>query len=118
MPVGKPPSDPSMEEIIASISRLIAEDKQPTIRRPGTPAEADPRAPGANSDILELTQVVNQDGSVRRVSPWGETATAPPNAPTAPAVEATGRIEPLTPQTDAAPEPTLDTGRERIVSAA
>ena len=119
MPVGKSPSDPSMEEIIASISRLIAEDKHPTSRRAGTPspAEADQRAPGGSSDILELTQVVNQDGSVRRVSPWAEVASAP-EGPTAAAVDATGRIEPLTSHTDAASEPMLDTGRERVVSAA
>jgi len=123
MPVGKSPSDPSMEEIIASIGRLIAEDKHPTSRRAGTPlpAEADQRALGGSSDILELTQVVNQDGSVRQVSPWLEVATAPPSAPegpTAAAVDATGRIEPLTSHTDAASEPMLDTGRERVVSAA
>ena len=119
MPVGKSPSDPSMEEIIASISRLIAEDKHPTSRRAGTPspAEADQRAPGGSSDILELTQVVNQDGSVRRVSPGAEVASAP-EGPTAAAVDATGRIEPLTSHTDAASEPMLDTGRERVVSAA
>jgi uncharacterized protein len=123
MPVGKSPSDPSMEEIIASISRLIAEDKEPASRRAGSPspAEADPRALGGSSDILELTQVVNQDGSVRRVSPWAEVASAPPSAleaPTTSAVEAAGRIEPLTPHAEAAPEPTLETGRERIISAA
>ena len=123
MPVEKSPSDPSMEEIIASISRLIAEDKHPTGQRVGTPspAEAAAHASGGSSDILELTQVVNQDGSVRRVSPWAEVAAASPGAPDAPttaAVEATGRIEPLTLHTDAALEPTLDTGRKRIISPA
>jgi len=123
MPVGKSPPDPSMEEIIASISRLIAEDKPPTSRPAGTPspAEAGAPAPMESSDILELTQVVNQDGSVRRVSPWAEIAAAPsgaPEAPTAAAVDATGRIEPLTPHTDAALEPTLDPGHDRLISPA
>ena len=123
MPVGKSPSDPSMEEIIASISRIIAEDKQPADQRVGTqaPGEAVVPAPAERSDILELTQVVNEDGSVRRVSPWAEVAIAPsgaPDAPTASPAAATGRIEPQPSQAGAALEPRLDPGRERIVSAA
>ena len=122
MPVGKPPSDPSMEEIIASISRIIAEDKQPADRRVGTQAPGEAVVPAPKgSDILELTQVVNEDGSVRRVSPWAEVATAPsgaPDAPTASPAAATGRIEPQPSQAGAALEPRLDPGRERIVSAA
>ena len=74
MPVEKSPPDPSMEEIIASISRIIAEDKDPADKRFGTkaPSEAVAPARGERSDILDLTQVVNEDGSVRRVSPWAE----------------------------------------------
>jgi len=124
MSVEKSQPEPSMEEIIASISRIIAEDKHPADRRVGTkaPGEAVASAPGERSDILELTQVVNEDGSVRRVSPWAEIATAPagaPDAPTAsPATDTTGRIEPQPSHADAAIEPRLDSGRERIVSAA
>ena len=96
MPAEKSPSDPSMEEIIASISRIIAEEKQPTDRQVGTKA-------------------------VRRVSPWAELATAPSGAPDAPAAspaDAARLIEPQPLHAGAAPEPTLDSGRERIVSAA
>ena len=123
MPVEKSPSDPSMEEIIASISRIIAEDKHPAQRRVETkaPTEADLPAPGEGGDILELTQVVNQDGSVRRLSPWAEVATAPsgaPNAPTASPADTTGRIEPQPSHAGAALEPSLGSGRERIISAA
>ena len=123
MPVGNPPSDPSMEEIIASISRIIAEDKDPADRRVGTKAQSDTvvPAPGEKSDILELTQVVNEDGSVRRVSPWAEVATTPsasPDASTASPTDAAGRIEPTPSHSDAALEARLDSGRERIVSAA
>jgi len=123
MPVEKSPSDPSMEEIIASISRIIAEDKHPAERRVETkaPTEADLPAPGEGGDILELTQVVNQDGSVRRLSPWAEVATAPsgaPNAPTASPADATGRIEPQPSHAGAVLEPSLGSGRERIISAA
>jgi hypothetical protein len=68
MPVEKSPSDPSMEEIIASISRIIAEDKPQADRRDGTktPGEAVAPAPGESSDILDLTQVVNEGISVGR----------------------------------------------------
>ena len=112
-----------MEEIIASISRIIAEDKDPADRRVGTKAQSDTvaPAPGEKSDILELTQVVNEDGSVRRVSPWAEAATTPsasPDAPTGSPTDATGRTEPPPSHSDAAHEPRLDSGRERIVSAA
>ena len=123
MPAEKSQPDPSMEEIIASISRIIAEDKDPAYRRVGTKAqsEAVAPAPGEKSDILDLTQVVNEDGSVRRVSPWAEVATASsasPDEPAASPADAAGRIEPQPSYSDAALEPRLDSGRERIVSAA
>ena len=119
MPVGKSPSDPSMEEIIASISRIIAEDKQPADRQVETKAPGEAVTPVAvdRSDILDLTQVVDEDGSVRRVSPWAESATAPSGA-TVSLTDATGRIEPQPPNADASLKPGLDSGRERIVSAA
>jgi cell pole-organizing protein PopZ len=127
MPVEKsqpePSPDPSMEEIIASISRIIAEDKDPTDRRVGPTAQRDAVAaiPGEKSDILELTQVVDEDGSVRRVSPWAEVATVlsvSPNAPTASPTDPAGPPEPRPLHADAAREQKLDSGRERIVSAA
>jgi cell pole-organizing protein PopZ len=112
-----------MEEIIASIGRIIAEDKNPADGRVRTEAQSDAgaSAPREKSDILELTQVVNEDGSVHRVSPWAEIAIAPSalaDAPTASPADATGRTEPRPSHADAALEPRLDTGRERIVSAA
>jgi hypothetical protein len=110
-----------MEEIIASISRVIAQDKQPVDKR----AE-DTRADGTvlpssgkRTDILELTQAVDEDGSVRRVTPRTEGEAAPPaeSAATAaaPAADATTRTEPRVAD---ATEPRLDAARERIVSAA
>ena len=123
MPVEKPPPDPSMEEIIASISRIIAEDKDPADRHLGTkaPGEAVAPAHGERSDILELTQVVDEDGSVRRISPWAEAATASsasPDGATASPADAAGRIEPQPSHSDAALEARPDPGRERIVSTA
>ena len=123
MPVEKSPSDPSMEEIIASISRIIAEDNHPADRRVETkaPVAASPPARGEGNDILELTQIVGQDGSVRRVSPWAEAATAPSGAPDAPAAlpaDASGRIEAQPSHAGASLETVLSSHRDRIVSAA
>ncbi|HTV44628.1 MAG TPA: DUF2497 domain-containing protein [Stellaceae bacterium] len=64
--------DRSMEEIIASISRIIAEDG-----RPSDPRASDPRAsgaarrvpPGPTTGILELTDAIADDGSVQRLAP-------------------------------------------------
>ena len=75
--------EPSMEEILASIRKIIADDK---------PAEATPAAQPlpdaeASKDILELTQMVQDDGSVvdlneqPAVQPIVQTA--PPPAPPA-----------------------------------
>ena len=65
-----------MEEIIASISRIITEDK-----RTDEPIHS---AAGETSDILELTHAVNEDGSVRRLAPStdkpGGQSLAPPEA--------------------------------------
>jgi uncharacterized protein len=52
----------SMEEIIASISRIMAEDARPP--EPVRPPSAEPA-----SGVLELTEAVNPDGSVRRLAP-------------------------------------------------
>jgi cell pole-organizing protein PopZ len=122
MPADKSSPDPSMEEIIASISRIIAEDKKPLDRRVGIKARSENAAPVAgDSDILELTQVVDEDGSVRSIRPWAEAAEASlgaSDAPTALPADATGRSEPRPPRPDTILEPRLDSSRERIVSAA
>ena len=103
-----------MEEIIASISRIITDDK-----RPSDPVRP---VPEEKSDVLELTEAVNEDGSLRRVTPLPENPTALSTEPAAsvdpPAANATARNEPTPSQTDAAIEPRLDPGRERILSAA
>ncbi len=121
MPAGKFPSEPSMEEIIASISRIIAEDKPEAERRVGATAPGVAAAPTERSDILELTQVVDEDGSVRRLSPWAGDATAPlrtPHAPIASSADATRRIEPQPSHADPVLETRHGSGGERIVSAA
>ncbi len=110
----KSPSEPSMEEIIASISRIITDEK--------TPVEPVRPVPGEKSEVLELTEVVDEDGSVRRVAPEAD---APERRPTGPAAavdptaaNATARSGPGPLRPDAEVEPKLELGRERILSSA
>jgi len=110
----KSPSEPSMEEIIASISRIITDEK--TSLEPVRPT------PGEKSEILELTEVVDEDGSVRRVGPEAgnsdgrptrSSAGADPAAANATAGSGPGALPP-----EAEVEPRLELGRERILSSA
>ena len=103
-----------MEEIIASISRIITDEK--------TSVEQVRPVPGEKSEILELTEVVDEDGSVRRVAPeagsserrpTGSSAGADPAAANATARSGPGGLPP-----DAEIEPRLELGRERILSSA
>ena len=57
---GKPAGqgEPSMEEILASIRRIISEDGEPA--KPGASPPAAAAAPGAASDVLELTDMVEE----------------------------------------------------------
>jgi uncharacterized protein len=102
----KSPPEPSMEEIIASISRIIAEDN-----RPSEPIRPVPRE---KSDVLELTEAVNEDGSVRRVTPFPDTP--PPPSADPPIANATARSESEASHSESGPEPKIDRGRARIVS--
>jgi hypothetical protein len=110
----KSPSEPSMEEIIASISRIITDEK--------TSVEPVGPVPGEKSEILELTEVVDEDGSVRRVArdasnseprPAGYAAASDPAA-----ANATARSGPSAVPPEAGIEPRLEPGRERILSSA
>jgi cell pole-organizing protein PopZ len=67
------PEQPSMEEILASIRRIIAEDAATP------PAAAAPAAPEAE-EVLELTEMVKDDGTVVSLSA-GAKATAAPSPP-------------------------------------
>lgn len=82
--------EPSMEEILASIRRIIAEDN----KEGGTPSAAE-------QDILELTDRVEADGSVvslaTRMAPRAETREPPPIA-----------VAPYEPAAKTAPEPAFD----------
>jgi cell pole-organizing protein PopZ len=74
----KSPSEPSMEEIIASISRIITEDKKPN--------EGPHPMSRESGDILNLTDAVNEDGSVRRLVPLADGPSA--QSPVTPAASA------------------------------
>jgi len=104
-----------MEEIIASISRVIAEDIHPGDKRAGEvqPGGKVPPAAREGGDVLELTQVVNEDGSIRRIAP--RVAADPVKVSGSPAGNATGRSEP---QVQVASLPALHFVRERLVSTA
>jgi cell pole-organizing protein PopZ len=120
MPDAKPLSEPSMEEIIASISRVIAEDIHPGDKRADA-VRAGGKVPSSHrdgSDVLDLTQVVDEDGSVRRITPRGAVKTAPsadPVTTTGSVAHTSGRIEPLM---QAASELVVSPVRERLVSTA
>src|SRR5947209_11372660 len=102
----KPPSEPSMEEIIASISRIIADEK--------TPVEPILPVPGERGEILELTEVVDEDGSVRRVAPEAGSSERRSAAVADPEpANATARSDPSALHPEAKVEPKLEPGRER-----
>ena len=110
----KPPPEPSMEEIIASISRIIAEEKRPV--------EPIGVASGDKREILELTEVVDEDGSVRRVTAAADDPGAPSGGAAAAAnpssSNASERNEAPPLRSEAGSEPRLERGRERILSPA
>ena len=110
----KSPSEPSMEEIIASISRIITDEK--------TSVEPIRPVPGEKSEILELTEVVDEDGSVRRIAPEAGNSERHPTGSTAAAdpatANATARSGPGALRPEAEVEPRLELGRERILSSA
>jgi len=97
----------SMEEIIASISRIIAEDN-----RAPYPART---APVGRSSILELTEAIETDGSVRKLPSRLPTGVEPAREP--PPAMAAARIEPAAPG-DANLGAKSDQPRENILSAA
>jgi uncharacterized protein len=99
--------EPSMEEILASIRRIIAEDGD---------AAASPEKPAAekavkrDEEVLELTEVVEEDGSVVSLS----TAGAKKPTPEPPPKRA---IDPAPPPPVPEPEPEpVQTDEDRLVS--
>ena len=73
-----------MDEILASIRRILAEDDQVV-----TPRASRLRA---NGDVLDLTEAVNDDGSVRHIAPMALVT------PEALPLLADSRLEPVPPR--------------------
>ncbi|HZK88539.1 MAG TPA: DUF2497 domain-containing protein [Stellaceae bacterium] len=80
-----------MDEILTSIRRILAEDEHAVPRPP-------PRA-RATGNVLDLTEALNDDGSVRHIPPI---APAPPEAPAS--ILSDGRIEPPPPRPEGGEE--------------
>jgi uncharacterized protein len=70
--------EPTMEEILASIRRIISEDADPAAKA-AQPAAA---AASRDGDVLELTNIVHDDGSIGGSAP--EPAPEPPRRRAAP----------------------------------
>ncbi len=72
--------EPSMEDILASISRIISEDKKS--------ADLPSPAAGAGDDVLDLTEAIEEDGTVRHLEPkLSPTTTDAPAEPQPPAAQ-------------------------------
>src|SRR5437764_9060247 len=98
----KPSTEPTMEEILATIRRIIADDE-----RQGVSGLA---APKRNDDVLVLTEAVDADGSVRHIAP-AATGGAVPASPD-------GRVEPEPPRPDLAASTAPPIRGERLMSSA
>ncbi len=62
----KSQQDPSMEEILSSIRRIISEDNEPVA--PESEKQAEGRDSDADGEVLELTQMVREDGTTVDIS--------------------------------------------------
>jgi len=73
-------ADPSMEEILASIRKIISDEVPPPV------VETPPAEPASEpeEDILELTQMVQEDGSVVDLNTSKEPEPMPPPPPPPP----------------------------------
>jgi len=65
-------ADPSMEEILASIRKIISDEVPPPVEAAPVPAPA-----AVPEEVLELTQMVQEETSVKEVLPAAEPAPAP-----------------------------------------
>ena len=85
----KSPADPPMEEILATVRRIIADDES------GSSPPAAGAAPASGSDVLELTEALEADGSIRHIPPFGAALRGPGESRNSPLGD--GRIEPAAP---------------------
>jgi uncharacterized protein len=100
--------EPTMEEILASIRRIISEDADPSAKA-AQPAAA---APSRDGDVLELTNIVHDDGSIGGPAPEPAPAPEPPRrraAPPPPPREPEPAPEPRVSRRAPPPEPPRQT---------
>ena len=88
MSEAKPQQEPSMEEILASIRRIISEDDAPEAEG-AAPAEAEVPA----DDVLELTEVADEEEAEAQAEAPAEEAEAPAEEPEGPEEEPEGPEE-------------------------
>jgi cell pole-organizing protein PopZ len=131
----KSPHDLSMDEILATIRRIIAEDEKSSTSppsaaaaKPGGSRAAETMAETATATleadgVLELTDAIEDDGTVRRLALLGERGAEPPAPPPPlpPLEAATAEPKPEPePAADAAPLQAVaeqgGSGDERLVS--
>lgn len=93
-----------MEEILASIRRILAEDE-----RSALPV---PRPSRATADVLDLTEAIGEDGTVRHIEPGA----ARREAAVLPAM-ANSRVEPTPPRPEGASDRLLSEPVARAVTA-
>jgi uncharacterized protein len=102
----KSPPELSMDEILATIRRIISEDEQtgspPTAR--GAASNTTGAAAHDGDDVLELTEAINEDGSTRHLAPIAAAGRREGLIPGSPPVAAPPEPEPE-PQLQAAPSP-------------
>ena len=91
----KPKTEPTMDEILATVRRIIAEDESGN-------TSASASAPIVSSDVLELTEALEPDGSVRHIEPFGGSSGHPSSARVPPLLGE--RIEPAPPRSATAAE--------------
>jgi cell pole-organizing protein PopZ len=76
-----PQHEPTMEEILASIRKIISEDGPETPAAPAPAPAAPPPAPVEEPDVLELTQVVATPAPAPQPEPEPEPVPVPAPAP-------------------------------------
>ncbi|MGE0259540.1 MAG: DUF2497 domain-containing protein [Alphaproteobacteria bacterium] len=95
-----------MDEILATIRRIIAEDERSSsAAEPGVSADAGraaPEAPGDANDVLDLTDVLSEDGGVQPLKPVPN-APAPPEPGSAPAPSEPGFVAAMPPGMNPSP---------------
>src|SRR5262249_42674779 len=90
-PTTKEAGDPSMEEILATIRRIITEDEQKTGPASSSPGQTDQGGETSEDHgVLVLTEAVEEDGSLHHLPPVVGSSVPPPE----------GRVEPGPPRPD------------------